>query len=46
MAFNTNITPGSSPLLWSNMSDAFREINANFTSLVATVGDGSGLTPY
>ena len=45
MAFNSNITPGSSPLLWSNVSDAFREINANFSSLVATVGDGSGLTP-
>ena len=45
MAFNTNITPGSSPLLWSNVADAFTEINANFDSLVATIGTGSGLTP-
>jgi len=45
MPFNTNITPGSSPLLWSNVSDAFTKINANFDSLVATVGTGSGLTP-
>jgi hypothetical protein len=45
MPFNTNITPGSSPLLWSNVSDAFTKINANFDSLVATIGTGSGLTP-
>ena len=45
MAWNNNITPGSSPLLWSNVYDAFTQINENFDSLVATVGDGSGLTP-
>ena len=45
MAFNNNITPGAPPLLWSNIYDAFTLINENFDSLVATVGDGSGLTP-
>jgi hypothetical protein len=45
MAFNNNITPGAPPLLWSNIYDAFALINENFDSLVATVGDGSGLTP-
>ena len=45
MAFNSNITPGSPPLLWSNIDEAFREINQNFDILVATIGDGSGLIP-
>jgi hypothetical protein len=45
MAFNSNITPGSPPLLWSNVDEAFREINQNFDILVATIGDGSGLIP-
>jgi len=45
MAFNSNITPGNPPLLWSNMESALRQINENFDSLVATIGDGSGLTP-
>lgn len=45
MAWNNNITPGIPPLLWSNVYDAFRQINENFDSLVATVGDGSGLVP-
>jgi hypothetical protein len=45
MAFNTNITPGRPPLLWSEMQEAFIKVNENFDILVATVGDGSGLTP-
>jgi hypothetical protein len=45
MAFNTNITPGRPPLLWSDVHDAFIKVNENFDILVATVGTGSGLTP-
>lgn len=45
MSFNSNITPGRPPLLWSDVNDAFTKINENFDILVATVGDGSGLTP-
>jgi hypothetical protein len=45
MAFNTNITPGRPPLMWSDVYEAFTLINENFDILVATVGDGSGLTP-
>jgi hypothetical protein len=45
MAFNSNITPGRPPLLWSEMQEAFVKVNENFDILVATVGDGSGLTP-
>ena len=45
MPFNTDITPGRPPLLWSDVNDAFTKINENFDILVATVGDGSGLTP-
>jgi hypothetical protein len=45
MSFNSNITPGRPPLLWSDVQEAFIKINENFDILVATVGDGSGLTP-
>lgn len=45
MAFNNNITPGAPPLLWSDVYDAFTKVNENFDILVATIGDGSGLTP-
>lgn len=45
MAFNTNITPGSPPLLWSDVHEAFVKVNENFDILVATIGTGSGLTP-
>lgn len=41
MAFNNNITPGSPPLIWSNVQEAFVQINENFDVLVATVGGGS-----
>jgi hypothetical protein len=44
MAFNTDITPGSPPLLWSNLKTAFDQINENFESIQITLG-GSGLTP-
>ena len=45
MPFNNNITPGRPPVLWSEVNDAFVKVNENFASLVATIGDGSGLTP-
>ena len=45
MSFNSNIIPGAAPLQWSNVYDAFTKINENFDILVATIGDGSGLTP-
>lgn len=45
MPFNPNITPGSAPLLWSNVDEAFSRINENFDILVATIGAGSGLIP-
>jgi hypothetical protein len=45
MSFNSNITPGRPPLLWSDVQEAFVKINENFDILVATIGDGSGLTP-
>lgn len=45
MPFNTNITVGRPPLLWSDVHDAFTKINENFDILVATIGSGSGLTP-
>jgi hypothetical protein len=45
MSFNSNITPGRPPVLWSEVNDAFVKVNENFDILVATIGDGSGLTP-
>ena len=45
MPFNTNITAGRPPLLWSDVQDAFIKVNENFDILVATIGSGSGLTP-
>lgn len=41
MPFNQNITPGAPPLLWSNVYDAFEQINENFDILV---GGGAGST--
>lgn len=45
MPFNTNITVGRPPLLWSDVQEAFTKVNENFDILVATIGSGSGLTP-
>jgi hypothetical protein len=45
MPFNSNITPGRPPVLWSEVNDAFIKVNENFDILVATIGNGSGLTP-
>lgn len=45
MPFNTDITVGRPPLLWSDVHDAFTKVNENFDILVATIGGGSGLTP-
>jgi hypothetical protein len=41
MPFNTNITVGRPPLIWSDVNDAFTKINENFDILAATIG----LTP-
>lgn len=42
---NTNINPGSPPLLWSNIYEAFTRINENFTSLdIATGGTAVDLS--
>ena len=45
MPFNSNITPGRPPVLWSEVNDAFVKVNENFDILVATIGGGGGLTP-
>jgi hypothetical protein len=45
MPFNTDITPGRPPVLWSEVNEAFTKVNENFDILVATIGNGSGLTP-
>jgi hypothetical protein len=45
MSFNTNITVGRPPLLWSDVHEAFTKVNENFDILVATIGTGSGLSP-
>lgn len=45
MPFNNNITPGRPPVLWSEVNEAFTKVNENFDILVATIGNGSGLTP-
>ena len=36
MAWNNNITPGAPPLLWSDVYEAFNQVNQNFTSLLTT----------
>ena len=36
------ITPGSPPIVWSTVEDAFSKINAHFTELYASVG-GAGI---
>lgn len=41
MAFNNNITPGSPPLLWSSVHEAFTKVNENFDILAASVGGGT-----
>ena len=33
------ITPGTAPIVWSTVDDAFEKINANFTELYASIGD-------
>jgi hypothetical protein len=43
-SFNNNITPGRPPLLWSDVNDAFRQVNENFDSIAAALGV-AGITP-
>jgi len=35
------INPGSAPVLWSSIDDAFNKINSNFTELYLTISGGS-----
>lgn len=35
------INPGSAPILWSSIDDAFNKINSNFTELYLTISGGS-----
>jgi hypothetical protein len=44
MAYTTNISPGAPPLLWSNIDQAFKQINQNFTELQLYLND-STITP-
>lgn len=44
MTYNTNITVGAPPLLWSEVSDALAKVNANFQILQAALG-AEGITP-
>jgi hypothetical protein len=44
MAYITNISPGAPPLLWSNIDQAFKQINQNFTELQLYLND-STITP-
>lgn len=44
MSYKTNISPGAPPLLWSNMEEAFKEINQNFSELQLYFSD-STITP-
>lgn len=46
MAFNNNITPGSPPLLWSDINEAFRQVNENFDILAVAVGGVGGLVNF
>jgi hypothetical protein len=43
MAYNVNISPGAPPLLWSNVQEAFDQINANFE--IINIVAGGALTP-
>ena len=36
-----NIQPGSAPLIWSTVDEAFNRINSNFTELYLTISAGS-----
>jgi hypothetical protein len=38
-----NINPGSAPILWSTVDEAFNKINTNFTELYLTIGGGGGV---
>jgi hypothetical protein len=40
----TDISPGAPPLLWSNIDEAFKEINQNFNQLQIYLND-QGVTP-
>ena len=46
MAFNNIITPGTPPLIWSDVNDAFTKINENFDILAVAVGGVGGLVNF
>lgn len=46
MSFNNNITPGTPPLIWSDVNDAFTKINENFDILAVAVGGAGGLVNF
>lgn len=41
---NNNITPGAAPLLWSDVNEAFRQVNENFDTIQGTL-ELAGLSP-
>ena len=41
---NNNITPGRPPILWSDVAEAFRQVNENFDSIQGTL-ELAGLSP-
>lgn len=45
MAYKTDISVGAPPLLWSNVQQAFDEINQNFLELAIALGDQLDLAP-
>lgn len=45
MAYKTNISIGAPPILWSNVQQAFDEINQNFLELGVVVGSALDLEP-
>jgi len=44
MAYNSNISPGNAPLLWSNINDAFDIINNNFALIGSTLASNNPKT--
>jgi len=44
MAYNTNIQPGTPPLVWDRFKSALDEVNANFVTIGATLAGGEQKT--
>jgi len=41
MSYSNNISPGNAPLKWSNIREAFDQINVNFTELAGSLAGGA-----